>query len=157
VRLEQSHLERRRFLCKMLAGGTVALGAAATVPLVRYAGDFRRAPPPDFLVLEKADYDLPPGKSRMFLYGPIPMLLLRTLPPESELRIFVATCTHLNCTVGYREDQNCIFCACHEGYYDTAGQVTSGPPPLPLRRFFSKMKDDKLIVALEKENLDKAT
>ena len=108
-------------------------------------------------MLDKADYELPPGKSRMLMYGPIPVLLLRTPQPESELRIFVATCTHLNCTVGYREEQNRIFCACHEGYYDTAGRVVSGPPPQPLRSFFSKRKDGKLIIALEKENLEKAS
>jgi Rieske Fe-S protein len=155
VKLEQSHLERRRFLGNMLGGGAAALGACAALPLVRYAGNFRRLPPPDFLALDKADYDLPPGKSRMLMYGTVPILLLRAPPPENELRIFVATCTHLNCTVGYREEENCIFCACHEGYYDTAGRVLSGPPPQPLRTFFSKFKDGKLIIALEKENLEK--
>ena len=157
MKLEQSHLERRRFLGSMLGGGAAALGVGAALPLVQYAGNFRRLPPPEFLVLNRADYELPPGKSRMLMYGPIPVLLLRTPRPENELRIFVATCTHLNCTVGYREQQNCIFCACHEGYYDTAGRVVSGPPPQPLRSFFSKRKDDKLIIALEKENLEKAS
>ena len=156
MKLEQSHLERRRFLGNMLGGGVVALGAGVALPLIQYAGNFRQQPPPDFLVLDKADFELPPGKSRMFMYGPIPVLLLRTPPPECELRIFVATCTHLNCTVGYREEQNCIFCACHEGYYDTSGRVVSGPPPQPLRSFFSKQKNGRLIIALEKENLEKA-
>jgi len=141
----------------MLGGGAVVLGTGIALPLVQYAGNFHGLPPPDFLVIDKADFDLSPGKSRMLMYGPIPVLLLRTPQPESELRIFVATCTHLNCTVGYREEQNRIFCACHEGYYDTAGRVVSGPPPQPLRSFFSKRKDGKLIIALEKENLEKAS
>ena len=157
MKLEQSCLERRRFLAGMLGGGAAALAAGTALPLVQYAGNFRQTPPPDFLVLQPGQYELPPGKSRMLMYGPIPVLLLRTPPPESALRIFVATCTHLNCTVGYREDRNCIFCACHEGYYDTAGRVVSGPPPQPLRSFFSKQKDGKLIIALEKENLEKAS
>lgn len=157
MKLEQSQLERRRFLCAMAGGGAAALGAVTALPLVRYVGDFRPTPPPDFIVLEKADRDPPPGKSRMFMYGSIPGLLLRTLPPEGELRVFVATCTHLNCTVGYRDEQNCIFCACHEGYYDTAGEVVSGPPPAPLRRFFSKPKGDKLIIALKEKNLERAS
>ncbi len=156
MKLEQSHLERRRFLCNMLGSGAVALATGAALPLAQYAGNFRRLPPPDFLVVDKAAYELLPGKSRMLMYGPIPVLLLRTPPPESELRIFVATCTHLNCTVGYREAQNRIFCACHEGYYDTAGQVVSGPPPRPLRSLFSRRKDGQQIIALEKQNLEKA-
>ena len=157
MKLEQSHLERRRFLCNMLGGGAVALGTGLALPLAQYAGNFRQVPPPDFLALDKSEYDLAPGKSRMLMYGRIPVLLLRTPQPENELRIFVATCTHLNCTVGYREEQNCIFCACHEGYYDTAGRVVSGPPPQPLRSFFSKQINGKLIIALERENLEKAS
>ncbi len=156
MKLEESHLERRRFLCGMLGGGAVALGAGAALPLVQYVGNFRRLPPPDFMALDKAEYELPPGKARMLMYGSIPVLLLRTPLPENQLRIFVATCTHLNCTVGYREEQNCIFCACHEGYYNTAGQVMAGPPPAPLRAFFSEFKHGKLYIALEKENLAKA-
>ena len=54
-------------------------------------------------------------------------------------------------------ETDCIFCACHEGYYDTAGQVISGPPPQPLRPLFSKPQNGKLVIALEKENLEKAS
>jgi Rieske Fe-S protein len=91
----------------------------------------------------------------MFRYGRIPVLMIRT--PEDELRIFVANCTHFDCPVGYKADENRIFCGCHNGYYRVDGQVISGPPPRPLRPFYWKIQDDKLILALEKENLDQAS
>ena len=53
--------------------------------------------------------------------------------------------------------ENRIFCACHDGVYDTDGRVLSGPPPRPLRQFYSKLSGGKLIIALEKANLEKAS
>jgi cytochrome b6-f complex iron-sulfur subunit len=156
MKIEESYIGRRRFLCRMLGGGVVALGAGAAVPVVQYAGNLKREPPPDFMKIAKADYDPPPGGSRMLWYGHIPALILRTPEPEGALRVFDATCTHFDCTVSYRPDEDCIFCACHEGRYDLDGQVISGPPPRPLRQFFHAFQDGTLVIALEKENLEKA-
>jgi len=156
MKIEESYLARRRFLWSMLGGGAAALGSGAAVPLAYYAGNFRDEPPPAFLEFSKADYDLAPGTSKLLTYGRIPVLVIKTPEPESELRVFVATCTHFECTVGYKENENRIFCACHEGYYDLDGQVIAGPPPEPLRPFHSKLTDGKLVIALEKENLEKA-
>lgn len=154
--LDQSHLARRRFLCGMLGTGAAALAAGAAVPLAYYAGNLHEEPPPPFLEISQADYDLPPGKAKLILYGRIPTLLLRTPEPESTLRVFVAVCTHFDCTVGYREEENCISCACHGGHYDLDGNVTAGPPPHPLRRFHHAFRDGKLVIALEREDLERA-
>ena len=157
MKIDDSYLARRRFLCCMLSGGVTTMAASTLFPLIEYAGDFHPAPPPDFLVVEKGDYELPPGKARMILYGHIPVLLLRPLEAGSSLRVFVATCTHLNCTVSYQEGENRIHCACHDGNYDTEGRVVSGPPPRPLQRFFTKVSNGKLIIALEKDKLEEAS
>jgi Rieske Fe-S protein len=157
VKIDESYVGRRRFLCGMLGGGVAAMGAGVVVPLLQYAGDLRETPPPAFLALEKADYELPPGKAKMVLYGQIPVLLLRPAEGDGSLKVFVATCTHLNCTVTYQADKNRIYCACHNGSYGTDGRVLSGPPPRPLREFYTKLAGGKLIIALEKANLEKAT
>ena len=141
----------------MLGGGTAALGGGAAVPLIQYAGNFRPDPPPAFMEIEAKDFELPPGKARMLLYGRIPVLLIRTESGAGELKVFVATCTHLSCTVRYAEESRQIACACHGGYFDLEGKVISGPPPRPLQQFHQKMKDGKLIIALEQANLDKAS
>jgi Rieske Fe-S protein len=116
----------------------------------------RKEPPPDFMVLEPEDFAMAPGTSKIVMYGPIPALLLQTPGPGSELRVFVATCTHFDCTVSYRPEKKAIFCACHEGYYDLEGRVTAGPPPRPLDRFHWERKGDRLAIALDKDKLTEA-
>jgi cytochrome b6-f complex iron-sulfur subunit len=157
MKSDEAYLARRRFLCGMLCGGATAMGAGVLVPLVQYAGNLHATPPPEFVTLEKADYQLSPGKGKFILYGHIPVLLLQPSDSASPLRVFVASCTHLNCTVSYEEDRRAIYCACHEGVYDLAGRVVSGPPPGPLRQLFTKVSNGKLILALEKDDLDKAS
>ncbi len=154
MQIDESYIARRRFLCAMLGGGAATLAVGAAVPLAAYVGNLREEPPPPFLVIPEAESNLPPGKSKLIMYGRLPALLIRT--PEGALRAFVATCTHFDCIVGYREKENRIFCACHEGFYDVEGNVTAGPPPRPLRRFHCQVRDGKLFIALEKENLEKA-
>ena len=101
MKINESYLERRRFLSGMLGGGAAALGAGLAAPLVYYAANLREEPPPDFLKIDRADWDLPAGKSKMLMYGQIPALLIKTPEPESELKVFVAICTHFDCTPGY--------------------------------------------------------
>jgi len=156
MKLDDSCIARRRFLASMVGGGAAALGTGVAVPIACYVGNFRKEPPPDFIHLEKADFELAPGTSKLIQYGHIPVLLLQ--PPEQgeELRIFVATCTHFDCTVSYEKNADHIVCACHDGHYTLDGEVVSGPPPKPLRRCFTKPHGDRLVIALEKENLEKA-
>jgi Rieske Fe-S protein len=76
----------------------------------------------------------------LFRFGSKPGLLVRT--PDGELRAFNATCTHLDCTVQYKTDTSQIWCACHNGMYDLAGNVVSGPPPRPLERFDVRLRGE---------------
>lgn len=156
MKITDSYLARRRFLCGMLGGGAAALGAGVGLPLVGYVGDLRETPPPEWLEIGKDDYGFGPGGSKIVMYGPIPALLLRTPEPDATLKVFVATCTHFDCTVGYQPKEDRIYCACHGGVYSLDGQVVSGPPPRPLRKFYHRFRGDTLVIALEKENLEKA-
>ncbi|NQT14356.1 MAG: Rieske (2Fe-2S) protein [Planctomycetes bacterium] len=156
MKINQSYLARRRFLSGMLGGGAAALGASVAVPLVGYVGNLKEAPPPEWMEIEKTDYALAPGTSKLVMYGHIPALLIQTREPGSELRVFDATCTHFDCTVRYVPEEDHILCACHEGYYRVDGSVISGPPPRPLRKFWHRLHNGKLVIALEKENLEKA-
>ena len=63
-------------------------------------------------------------------FGAEPVILLKAA--EGEYRAFSATCTHLDCIVGYQKDRSRIFCNCHGGAYDLNGRNVSGPPPRPL-------------------------
>ena len=156
MKLDESCIARRRFLAGMLGGGAAALGAGVAVPVTCYLGNLHEEPPLPFLVLPEAESHVPPGDAKLVFYGRIPALVIRTPEPQGALRAFVATCTHFDCIVGYQPGENRIFCACHGGYYDVEGNVTAGPPPRPLRPFYVAFRQGKLVLALEKENLEEA-
>lgn len=157
MKLDDPYPARRRFLCTMLGGGVAAMGAGMAIPFAQYAGNLHPTPPPDFVALEKADYSLAPGKGRMVRYGHIPALLLQPADASRPPTAFLASCTHLNCTVTYEETKQRIYCACHDGCFDLEGRVISGPPPEPLHKLFTRVVGGKLILALEERNLDKAS
>ncbi len=156
MKIDESYLARRRFLCGMLGGGAAALGTSVVVPLTYYAGNFREERLPPFAKIPKADYDLRPGESTLVKYGPMKVLLLKTPPPNSELKVLDATCTHLDCIVRYEASENYIICECHMGKYDVDGHVISGPPPEDLAVFHKEFQGDQLVIALKRENLEKA-
>ncbi|MHB8259343.1 MAG: QcrA and Rieske domain-containing protein [Bacteroidia bacterium] len=45
------------------------------------------------------------------------------------------SCTHNGCNVMYDNKAKDFYCPCHGGTYDTNGNVTGGPPPLPLKKY----------------------
>lgn len=55
-------------------------------------------------------------------------------------------CTHLGCTVPWREDEGEFHCPCHSSLFDRKGQVLGGPAPRPLDLFPVSLKDGKLLV-----------
>ena len=63
-------------------------------------------------------------------FGAEPVILIRV--SDTDLRAFSATCTHLDCIVGYQKDKTRIYCNCHGGVYDLNGRNVAGPPPRPL-------------------------
>ena len=66
-------------------------------------------------------------------FGADPVILVKA--SDNDFRAFSATCTHLDCIVGYQKDQSRIYCNCHGGCYDLNGRNVSGPPPRPLTAF----------------------
>lgn len=55
-------------------------------------------------------------------------------------------CTHLGCTVPWREDEGQFHCPCHSSIFTTHGEVVSGPAPRPLDLFPIEIVDDEIIV-----------
>jgi Rieske Fe-S protein len=89
--------------------------------------------------------DLPPNSGRIFKFGSKAGLLVRTA--SGVVRAFSATCTHLDCTVQYRDDLHEIWCACHDGHYDLNGRNVSGPPPRPLEEYRVNLRGDEIVVS----------
>jgi len=136
--------ERRRLVEVLLGGGLVASVVSFVYPVLRYL-----VPPPvadlggDEVVACKKG-DLKPNSAKIFRFGNRPALLLLTA--EGEYRALSATCTHLSCTVQYRNDLHQIWCACHNGMYDINGRNVSGPPPRPLEVFQVNLRGDDVVV-----------
>ena len=140
---------RRRVVGFLLGGGFFASLASFIYPVLRYL-----VPPqvPDLgsdeVVASKVG-DLKPNSSKIFRFGSRPALLLMTF--EGEYRALSAVCTHLSCTVQYRNDLHRIWCACHNGLYDLNGRNISGPPPRPLEAFQVHVRGDEIVVSRKRE------
>jgi Rieske Fe-S protein len=139
-------LPRRRFLDWLLGTSIGGLLAAVFYPVSRYV-----VPPPQpestvsSVVLPMVTTDLAPNSGKIFKFGNKPGILIRT--PTGQLRAFSAVCTHLGCTVQYRDDLEHIWCACHNGHYNLAGQNISGPPPRPLPAYDVRVSGDQVVVS----------
>jgi cytochrome b6-f complex iron-sulfur subunit len=133
-------VERRTFLDAVLAFGFVSTAIAVLYPVSRYLVPPVSGEPATSSVTVGAAAQLKNNSAVLFKFGSKPGLLVRTA--EGELRAFNAVCTHLDCTVQYKQDTSQIWCACHNGIYDVAGNVVSGPPPRPLERFDVKLRGE---------------
>ncbi|MCC7430256.1 ubiquinol-cytochrome c reductase iron-sulfur subunit [bacterium] len=59
------------------------------------------------------------------------------------------SCTHLGCQVHWENEKNAFYCPCHEGYFDSDGNVTKGPPPAPLAKYDVEIIDGNIFVKVE--------
>lgn len=135
---------RRTFLDWLFRGGLTAWVASVTYPIVRYII------PPDVPEIDMSSVeaglltDFPNGGSKIIRLGRTPVLVFRKM--NGDFRAMEATCTHLDCTVQFKKEDERVWCACHNGFYDSEGKNISGPPPRPLGRFDVIVQQDKVIV-----------
>lgn len=138
VETEATEVTRRTFLDGLLAFGFVSTALAVAYPIWRYLTPPAIGEPATASAVAARLADLKLNSGVLFKFGSKPGLLVRT--PEGDLRAFNAACTHLDCTVQYRAETSQIWCACHNGIYDLAGNVVSGPPPRPLERLTAHVR-----------------
>ena len=138
--------EPRRNLLRWLLGG----GLSASLISFLYPA-FKFMNPPDIpeasvneVVAGKVQ-DLKSNQGKIVKFGSLPVLLVHTT--ETEWRAFSGVCTHLNCTVQYKDSSHQIWCACHNGLYNLNGQVVSGPPPHPLEEYSVHIRGDEVVVS----------
>lgn len=135
---------RRSFLDWFFRGGLIAWFISVAYPIIRYII------PPDVPEIDMSSVeagmlsDFPNGSSKIIRFGRTPVLVFRK--NNGDFRALEATCTHLDCTVQFKKEDERVWCACHNGYYDSEGRNISGPPPLPLGRFNVVVQNDKVIV-----------
>jgi Rieske Fe-S protein len=137
---------RRGFVNALLGGGIGAMMVSVLYPVLRYLIPPKSGEPTTSSVtLPWKPTEIRANSGRIFRFGSQPGILVRT--PAGELRAFGAVCTHLNCTVQYRDEKQDIWCACHNGVYDLNGKNVSGPPPRPLEAYRTFVKGEQIVVS----------
>jgi Rieske Fe-S protein len=134
----------RRWVNVLLGGGIVASIASFLYPAIRYIIPAEVAESTSRSVVAAKVGEIKRNSGKIFKFGSKPALLVHTA--DDEWRAYTAVCTHLNCTVQYREDLHQIWCACHNGTFDLQGRNVSGPPPRPLDTFQVNVQGEDVIV-----------
>ena len=143
-------LPRRRFVEVLLGGGFLATAVAFLYPVLRYLAPPKATDMGSDAVVAGRVGELKANSGKVFRFGNRPGLLVRT--SSGEYRAMSATCTHLSCTVQYRDDLRQVWCACHNGRYDLNGRNISGPPPRPLEAFEVQVRGNEIFVRRRRES-----
>lgn len=136
---------RRDFLKYLLTGGILGFASVVIYPLIAYLK------PPKQREVEVSSVkvgklsEIEKNSGRIIRFGNKPVILVRTA--TGDLKAFSATCTHLDCTVQYKNDQGILWCACHNGKYDLNGRNISGPPPRPLDSFRVVIQGEEVLIS----------
>jgi cytochrome b6-f complex iron-sulfur subunit len=151
---ETENLPRRGWLLQSLKVSIAATVVAIFYPVVRFLSP-RKATVSGALEIAAPFkvHELSQAANNPFDFAGKPCLIVLT--PEGAKRLargdalrsddvkaFNAICTHVDCTVKYRAEQEDIFCSCHDGIYDLNGRNVSGPPPRPLESYKVILRGD---------------
>src|SRR6266496_6515609 len=132
--------DRRKFLDALLTVGFVSTAAAIAYPVSRFVVPPESGEAATNSVVAAKAAALKPNSGIIVPFGSKPAIVVRSA--DGELSAFTAVCTHLECTVQFKPDSSQIWCACHNGLYDLAGNVVSGPPPRALMRFTVNLRGE---------------
>ena len=61
--------------------------------------------------------------------------VVRNSQNTQDIVILNSRCTHLGCTINWKDDAQAFICPCHDAKFSKEGVVLGGPPPRPLDRY----------------------
>jgi menaquinol-cytochrome c reductase iron-sulfur subunit len=154
---------RRRFMTGVAHGGGAIAAAAMTLPALGFAiGPLFDRPPLTWQDIgplshySDSDYvpvsvTIAPGlgnasPSLAFIRKHNPSI---DGPPKDRYDHVVAIssrCAHVGCPVRFVDAAKSFVCPCHGGVYDFRGIRIGGPPPRPLDRFYTLIKDGRVLL-----------
>ena len=140
--LKKSALSRREFLGWAWAASLAALFGQGGMALFQFFKP--RAAPGAFggEVVAGTPEEFEPGAVSYVRQGRFYISRLE----DGGLLALWQRCTHLGCTVPWREDEGQFHCPCHSSLFNRQGEVTGGPAPRPLDLFPVSLKDGNLVV-----------
>ncbi len=140
-----SSLGRRKFLNYFLGGSFIGTFLSLLYPVIRFLIPPKQSDSVVNQVQPAKVGELAPNFFKIFKFGNSPGILINTF--SGELKAFTAVCTHLACSVRYDSDTQTIHCPCHNGRFDLARNVLSGPPPAPLEEYAVKVVGEDILVS----------
>ncbi len=84
------------------------------------------------------------GEARLVRHGSKPFFVIRL--DEQRVTAVSAVCTHVRCILGFDRERRALTCPCHDGRFDLAGNVVSGPPPRPLPTYEVSLRAGEIFV-----------
>lgn len=136
---------KRDFLKIALGGGLIAWVASVVYPLFAYLKPPKQAEVEVSSVRVGTLSEIGEDTGQIVRFGNKPVIVVRLA--SGEVKAFSAVCTHLDCTVQYRQDMGLIWCACHNGKYDLTGRNIAGPPPRPLDEYRVVTQGEEVFVS----------
>ncbi len=145
-RMDQPQQESKRDFLKYILGGSFfAWVASVLYPVMAYMKPPKQGEVEVTNVKAGKLSEIERNSGKIVKFGTKPVILVRAA--DGDLHAFGATCTHLDCTVQYRQDLGVIWCACHNGKYDLKGLNIAGPPPRPLDEFRVVLQGDDIFIS----------
>jgi cytochrome b6-f complex iron-sulfur subunit len=147
---------RREFIGVGLAASLVALFGQAGVALFNFFKP--RIEPGTFgsIVVAGQVDEFEPGTVSHILAG---RCYISRLEDGGFLALW-QRCTHLGCTVPWREGEGQFNCPCHSSIFDPVGEVLSGPAPRPMDLFPIEITEGEILVntgdPMQRENFDQS-
>ncbi|TBR19624.1 cytochrome B6 [bacterium] len=140
-------MNRKTFLNLAVGAGGAGFLASMVYPVLRFLLPAEQTEAqPDVLKVGTVK-DFGDGASKILKFGRHPIIVIRDA--KGGFHALSATCTHLDCIVQYKKDEDLVWCACHNGKYDLSGKNVSGPPPRPLDKYTVKVQGEDLLVLRE--------
>ena len=84
------------------------------------------------------------NKATVFIRHRDPRIDTEPLDRWNQFIAITSRCAHVGCPVNYVDAARAFICPCHGGVYDFRGLRTGGPPPRPLDRFLTRVRDGNL-------------
>jgi len=138
----KSRVSRREFLTWAWAASLVGLFGQASGALLKFFKP--RIEPGAFgtkVIAGQVD-EFAPGTVNHIQQG---RFFISRLEDGSFLALW-HRCTHLGCTIPWREEEGRFNCPCHSSIFNTVGEVVSGPAPRPMDLFPIQIEEGQLIV-----------
>jgi menaquinol-cytochrome c reductase iron-sulfur subunit len=155
---DEDSVTRRSFLGVLLGFGTVVMGAALSVPLIRFAlhplltktteigwsdvgkiDEFASLTAPAKRVIEVEQRD---AWRKIISEKPVYVVPAK----NGTVRVLSPVCPHLGCSIPWNETKREFICPCHVAVFAMDGTKISGPAPRSMDDLESKVENGTLKV-----------